>query len=70
MKITQAKTIQNQREHIIGRFVVTVGICHFVDLKPYRPILSFSIRNMHNTQILSAARFPRNQISSREKKKA
>jgi hypothetical protein len=68
MKTAQAKIIQNQREHIIGRFAVIVGICHFVDLKPYCLTLSFSLRNLYNTQILQAARLPHNQISSQEKK--
>jgi hypothetical protein len=29
------KTVQNQREHKIGRVAAIIGICHFLDAKPY-----------------------------------
>jgi hypothetical protein len=36
MRITLVKTIQNQREHVIGRIVVIVENHHFLYPKSYR----------------------------------
>jgi hypothetical protein len=38
IKFVGAKTIQNQHKHIIGWFVVIVGIRHFLDPEPYEQL--------------------------------
>jgi hypothetical protein len=38
IKIVLVKTIQNQHEHKIGRIVIIVGICWFLDPEPFRPL--------------------------------
>jgi hypothetical protein len=35
MKITLVKTVQNQREHKIGRIIATIGNHYFLHLEPY-----------------------------------
>jgi hypothetical protein len=38
IKITSVKTVQNQHEHKIGRIVMIVGICWFIDPEPFGPL--------------------------------
>jgi hypothetical protein len=37
-QIVLVKTVQNQHEHIIGRVVMIVRICCFLDLEPFGPL--------------------------------
>jgi hypothetical protein len=38
IKIDLVKTVQNQHKHKIGRIVMIVEICCFLDLEPFRPL--------------------------------
>jgi hypothetical protein len=38
IRIALVKTVQNQHEHKIGRIVMIVGICCFLNPEPFRPL--------------------------------
>jgi hypothetical protein len=46
IRIALVKTVQNQHEHKIGRIVTIVGICCFLDPKPFGP-LHLSLHVIH-----------------------